>query len=278
VELREVDVGPVVLAVAEAGRGGAPLLLVHGFTGAKEDFADWVDGFAGRGFHVVAPDLRGHGSSSKPDDEASYSLSHMADDVVGLADALGWSRFALLGHSMGGMVVQHVALRAGARLSALVLMDTSPSKVSIDPDLIALAVSVVRSEGIERLMELQAERDAPLATAADARVRAEREGYIEFGDRKMRASSPAMYAAMATELVERDDLLPELAGLDVPTLVVVGEQDEPFLAPSRAMADTIPGARLEVLADAGHSPQFESPERWWGAVETFLTEVTGPRP
>ena len=134
----------------------------------------------------------------------------------------------------------------------------------------ALATEVVRTEGVERLLELMNERDAPLATAADARVRAEREGYVEWNDRKFRTSSAEMWAAMATEILAPHDRLPALAGIDVPTLVVVGDQDVPFLAASQAMADTIPGARLVVLPDAGHSPQFEAPAAWWEAVSGFL--------
>ena len=56
--------GPVSLAVAEAGAGGRSLLLLHGFTGAKEDFTEWLDPLAELGWHVVAPDQRGHGESS----------------------------------------------------------------------------------------------------------------------------------------------------------------------------------------------------------------------
>ena len=62
------------VAVAEAGVGGRPLLLVHGFTGAKEDFTDWLDPLAELGWHAVAPDQRGHGESSQPADEAAYSF------------------------------------------------------------------------------------------------------------------------------------------------------------------------------------------------------------
>src|SRR6188472_708809 len=66
VEQRQVDVGDVSLTVAEAGIGGRPLLLVHGFTGSKEDFGDWIDTFADEGWWVIAPDLRGHGDSEQP--------------------------------------------------------------------------------------------------------------------------------------------------------------------------------------------------------------------
>jgi pimeloyl-ACP methyl ester carboxylesterase len=277
VKLIEVDLGSVVLSAAEAGNGGSGLLLIHGFTGAKEDFADWIDAFAARGFHAVAPDNRGHGTSGQPVEEADYSLATMADDARRLVDALGWDRFALLGHSMGGMVAQHLALAVPERVAALVLMDTSCRTVEgIDPAMAALAAEIARSEGMARLMEVMNEREAPLGTPADTRVRAEREGYIAFGERKFLAASPAMYAAMAGEILSEHDRLEQLAALTMPTLVVVGEQDTPFLAVSQAMAETIPGAELVVVADAGHSPQFEAPEEWWDAVSGFLERTLSP--
>src|SRR6476646_1385783 len=96
------------LAYAEAGDGGRPFMLVHGFTGAKEDFTEWLDPLATDGWHAVAPDNRGHGASEKPDDESQYPFDLLATDLLELADGL-WGRdtsFVLLGHSMGGMVAQ----------------------------------------------------------------------------------------------------------------------------------------------------------------------------
>jgi pimeloyl-ACP methyl ester carboxylesterase len=61
--------------------------------------------------------------------------------------------------------------------------------------------------------------------------------------------------------------------VSVPTLVLVGEQDTPFLADSERMAKTIPGATFAVIPDAGHSPQFENPDAWWDAVSSFLDTV-----
>ena len=66
--------GPISLRVAEAGTGGRPLLLLHGFTGAKDDFTDYLDPLAELGWHAVAPDQRGHGASAQPHDEMAYSF------------------------------------------------------------------------------------------------------------------------------------------------------------------------------------------------------------
>ncbi|MEJ7585815.1 MAG: alpha/beta hydrolase [Acidimicrobiales bacterium] len=270
----ESDVGPGSLAYAEAGAGGVPLLLLHGFTGAKEDFTDWLDALSDCGWHAVAPDLRGHGDSHQPEGESEYSLATFAADALALADDLGWDRFVLVGHSMGGMIAQHLALAEPDRLMGLVLMDTGHGAVEgVDPDLVALGIEVARTQGLDVIADLSADRESPLATEADRRVRAERPGYAEFGDRKFRACSAAMYAAMAIELFEQPDRLAALSALAVPTLVIVGEQDEPFIGPSQRMASAIPGARLATVADAGHSPQFEAPDAWWEALDAFLSEL-----
>lgn len=257
------------------------ILLVHGFTGAKEDFTEWLDPLAELGWEAAAPDLRGHGASAKPDGLDSYGLDVLADDVVAVADALGWDRFVLLGHSMGGMVAQHVALsEAGAaRLDALVLMNTGHGPVErIERQLADLACAVVAVGGMPALIEataaLQRERDLPLATVAQQRLLAERPGHEEFNIRKLLAVAPDAYRALVAAMYEPADRLPALAGLDVPVLVVVGEQDEPFLPSSRRIASAIPGAVHEVLPDAGHSPQFENPDAWWASITRFLKGVT----
>ena len=270
---RRVTLGDVELEISEAGVGGRPLLLLHGFTGAKEDFGEFIDPLSDLGWHVVAPDHRGHGKSSKPDAESDYSIAILAKDALALADQLGWDHFVLLGHSMGGFIAQEMTLAAPERLDALVLMDTGHGAVvSLDPDLVESAISVVRAGGIEALADILAGRESPLDTPAHKRLLKERPGYAEFEDYKFRTASPALYISLAAEMVRLPDNLERLRGLpaSLPVLVIVGEQDTPFLNASRAMADAIPNARLSVIPDAGHSPQFENPEGWWQELSGFL--------
>jgi pimeloyl-ACP methyl ester carboxylesterase len=251
-------------------------MLLHGFTGSKEDFSEWLDPLAEAGWHAVAPDHRGHGKSSKPDTESDYSIAILAQDALALADQLGWSHFALLGHSMGGFISQDMSFSAPGRLDALVLMDTGHGPVtSIDPELVSAAVSVVRSRGIDALADILLGRESPLDTPAHRRLLAERPGFAQFEDYKFRAASPHLYAALAAELLTLPDSLEKLRRLppSLPTLVIVGEQDTPFREPSREMQSAIPDARLVVIPDAGHSPQFENPEAWWKALSGFLEEV-----
>ena len=144
----ETNGSPLRLRIAEAGLGGRPLLLLHGFTGGRVDFTDWLGPLADRGWHAVAPDLRGHGDSDGPADERAYGLDIFAADVLGLLDALDWPRTTLLGHSMGGMIAQVVALDRPERLEALVLMGTGHGRVrGVDPALAELAAAVARGAG-----------------------------------------------------------------------------------------------------------------------------------
>jgi 3-oxoadipate enol-lactonase len=268
--------GPIELSIAEAGVGGRPLVLVHGFTGAKEDFTDFLEPLADLGWHVVLPDQRGHGDSPKPAHEGAYSFDVFAADLIGLLDALGWGSAVALGHSMGGMVVQTAALLAPDRFDALVFMDTSHRALKgVDPGVIEMGVALAREEGMAAVLAAQA-AFAGAGAPAHERVLATRPGYGEFGDRKLLASAPEMYQAMLVAITDPASPIDRLEGLravTVPTLVIVGEQDAPFLGASRRMAEAVPGAELAVIADAAHCPQFEAPDAWWAALTAFLARV-----
>lgn len=279
---RRIDVGDVTLEVAEAGEGGRPFLLVHGFGGAKEDFAPYLDLLAALGWHAVSPDLRGHGASDKPDDEGAYSLKTFTADLITLADALGWETFTLLGHSMGGMVVQVLALDHADRLDGLVLMDTSHGvPQDVDPAIVDLGQQVVRQGGMPLLVEVTKQVVDPISSPAHQRMVETRPGYGLWSDAKTLNAAAAMWLSMSGQLISQEDRIDQLADLDVPVLVVVGELDRPFLAQSQRMAEAIPGARLETIPNAGHSPQFENADHWWSVVSAFvsgLPHVTASQP
>ena len=259
----------VGLAVEIEGDGPG-LLLVHGFGGAKEDFADHVPALAAD--HTVAVfDLRGHGASDKPDDPAAYSLERLADDIVQVADALGFETFRLLGHSMGGMVARKVVIRVPERIDALVMMDTCAGPIpGVDSELMDAAAEVALLQGKSALRELL-DFAKPLETPAYQRVLSERPGYEEFVARKWDDLSAVMWGSLAIALGHQSDDLAALAdALACPLLVLVGEQDTPFVRASDLMATAIPAAELVVIPAAGHSPQFENPAAWRAAMMQFL--------
>jgi pimeloyl-ACP methyl ester carboxylesterase len=267
-----VDDG-VGLAAVVAGEAAAPgLLLVPGFGGAKEDFADHVDALA-RHHRVVTFDHRGHGESDQPADPRAYSLDRLAADTRAVATSLGLRDVRLLGHSMGGMVVRRIALHHAGFARALVLMDTSAGvPPGIDLGLVHLGVEVVRASGMATLRQIQDELDL-MGSEAHRRVLAQRAGFREYMDDRWRSLSPVMWATLAVEIASQPDELDALRTVDVPTLVVVGTQDHQFREPSRAIAATVPGARLAEIPDAGHSPQFENPDAWHATLTEFLRSL-----
>jgi pimeloyl-ACP methyl ester carboxylesterase len=265
----------VELAVETAGSGPG-LMLVHGFGGAKEDFADHVPTLA-RDHTVVVFDHRGHGASDKPDDPAMYSLERLAADTLQVADAVGLDSFRLLGHSMGGMTSRKIPLIAPERVDALIMMDTLTGPIpGFDPDLMDAAAEVALTRGKDALKELL-DMATVLETPAYHRVLAERPGYLEFVEKKWADLSSVMWGALAKALAHQtDDTEALVASLTVPLLIIVGEQDTPFLKPSQALKQLIPSASLAVIPDAGHSPQFENPHAWIDVMLKFLATVPAP--
>ena len=265
----------VGLAVEVAGSGPG-LLLVHGLGGAKEDFTDHVPALA-RDHTVVVFDHRGHGASDKPADRAAYSIDRLATDISEVADACGFDRFRLLGHSMGGMVARQIPLRTPERVDALVMMDTSAGPIpGFDPSLMDLAAEVAFTRGKDALKELL-DFGAVLETPAYKRALVERPGYRAFEDRKWADLSEIAWGAIAVALAHQpDDLAALAAAVRFPMLALVGSQDTPFVIASNAMVGAIETAQLAVVPDAGHSPQFENPGAWIEALSRFLASVPSP--
>ena len=282
VDVGRIPVNGLGLSVAEAGRGGRPLLLVHGFTGAKEDLSDGIHALAERGWHAVAPDLRGHGASDHPSGTDAYGPEVFVADLLALADALGWERFVLAGHSMGGAVAQRLALAHPARVEALVLISTFHGPLAIDSDLLALGVAIVENGGMPALAAaLDARREAdPAATAARRRIEQASPAQARRLRNKLLSCSEDMWLALAPRFPAWPDTLADVAQLDVPTLVVVGEEDETMRPQCERLAAAIPAASFELVRGTRHSPQLEAPDRFWPVVLSFLDRVAaaGPRP
>src|SRR4051812_13633452 len=226
--VRTVDLGDVRLQIGEAGAGGRPVMLVHGFTADRGEVDGVLEPLADLGWHAVAPDLRGHGASDRPTDAGAYSFELMAGDVLALADDLGWDRFALVGHSMGGAVAQLVALDHPERLTALVLASTFHGPVpGITMELVELGRWVVREAGMTGLADAMAARraESPESTAAFERLQEAQPGHAERSRARLVATSPDMWMALAPRFVDQEDRLEALATLDVPTAVIVGDLD-----------------------------------------------------
>ena len=272
VSQRSFDVGPLTLEATEAGVGGRPLLLVHGFTGNRNDFDTVIEPLAERGWHVVAPDQRGHGTSGRVDDEAGYSFEIFAADLVAVVDQLGWDTFVVLGHSMGGMIVQTLVLAEPQRVRGLILMDTTSGQVALDPEVVGFGQKIAREEGMETLVAIMRDLEDPLATPAHLRMCDTVPGYQERSEGNTLASSAAMFASMAGQITAPHDRLAALASVRCPTLVMCGRQDLPNpLWMHEEMAALIPGAVLRVIEDCGHLSPIEQPQAVSAALREWLS-------
>jgi len=266
-----VRAGTLEVRYEEAGQGGRPFVLVHGFTGSSDDFVDVLPALASRG-RTLAPDLRGHGGTSRPGAPEDYTFERLAEDLLAFLDAVGAGSCDLLGHSMGGMVAQLVTLRAPERVASLILMDTAASPVlrAARPFLEG-AARIARTSGMEAVFQLSRAGFAGQAQRAPALARCvERMGEERFWAR-MRAKSLAMdpiaFATLGPLLCTQEGVAHRLGEIRCPTTVLVGDQESPPLAEgARELAAGIPDARLVVVPDAAHSPQLENPEAWLAAV------------
>ena len=248
---------------------GAPFVLVHGFTGSKLDFADQMNWFADE-HRVLALDQRGHGESSN---QGPYDLNTLCNDLFGFLDALDINRCHILGHSMGGMVVIHALLRAPERFASAILMDTTPYPLGLfDDKTRAQLAELINAKGCIGLYDgMQQQR----VNAAEQRGI----DYLGAAEhwRRIRVKLEQMDGDAFIELTRHMESFPsvleEMQSLDLPTTVLVGAKDKPFIKPSKAMRRALPDANLEIIAKAAHCPQYENADAWRRAVAEHLEAV-----
>ena len=255
-------------------------MLVHGFTGGRDDCATQLPALAPHG-RTITPDLRGHGASTNTGDAATYSFAQLVDDLGAFVDALGLERFDLLGHSMGGMVALRYVLAHPARVASLVLMDTSPEPLSngLSREVFEKGAQIARATSMQKLHEILRARagDDKFRTEADRRLEREWGAERYWARQQMRFTSMDVEAfeRLGSELAEQQPVTARLDEIRCPTLVLVGETDAPFIAPSRAMHAAIADSRLALIPGGGHSPQIETPGPWIDAISAHLLRARG---
>jgi pimeloyl-ACP methyl ester carboxylesterase len=257
---RIIDIAGTSVACHTFGTGDPPLVLVHGFTGSSLDWADVVDDLS-TDRRVVTFDHRGHGESGNVGVESGYSYTRLVDDLAAVVDGLGVETCDLLGHSMGGAVAMRYALRHPTRLRSLILMDTAARAIDgPSAELLRGAIGLVRAEGMTALLSF-------------ADVYAPTERAREQNRTKLGQMDPAAFAALGEELAGSATIVDRLGGLDLPTTVIVGENDSLLRAAADELAATIAGSVLAVISGAGHSPQIENRPAWLAAIRTHLARV-----
>ena len=252
--------------VGGAGNGGVPLVFLHAFPLDRRMWAPQLGALVDRS-RCIAPDLRGFGGTTVA---PPWSMDQYADDLACLMTSAGVDRAVIAGLSMGGYVALAFWRRHRARVRGLILADTRATADTEEArrkrlDLIDLA----RAQGAGAVA------DAQIAGLIGKSTRQKHPGVVD-AVHGMLADAPVEGIVGGLEaMMARPDSTATLATIDVPTLIVVGDEDAITPAKdARAMYDAIPTSRLEVIAGAGHLSSFERPAAFNHVVSEFLGVLT----
>ena len=242
----------------EVHGSGPALLLTHGYSSTSAMWKGQIEALS-QHHQLVLWDMRGHGQSDYPDDPAAYSEALTVADMSALLDEIGAESAIVGGLSLGGYMSLAFYRAYPERVRALLIIDTGPG---------------FKKDGA---------RDAWNKRVHETGDRFEREGLAVLQSLSRERSSVShrdasgLARAARGMLAQRDArVIESLPGITVPTLVVVGADDEPFLAASDYMATKIPGAKKVVIPAAGHAINIDQPQAFVEAVLPFLENL--PRP
>jgi len=234
---------------------GPALLLTHGYSATGEMWQGQLATLSPH-FKVITWDMRGHGASDYPQDQAAYSEEATVADMAALLDAVGAEQAIIGGLSLGGYMSLAFHRAHPKRTRALLIIDTGPGYKNDQ------ARDGWNANAIRRAERLEADGLGDLSKAS-AEVRQARH-----------RDATGLARAARGMLTQRDArVIESLPGVGVPSVVIVGAQDTPFLAASDYMAAKIPGAKKIVIEGAGHSVNIDKPEAFNAALMNFLREA-----
>ncbi|GGM96323.1 alpha/beta hydrolase [Lentzea pudingi] len=242
---------------------GEVLVLVHGHPFDRTMWRPQVEHFSAKGWRVIAADLRGYGETTVV--PGITPLDVFAADVAALLDHLGVERFVLGGLSMGGQIVMQCVQAFPERLKGVILADTFAQAETEEGRLDRNAMA-------DRLL-----REGMSGYATEVKwkmVARHNPEAAEFVAGLMHAAPPQGAAAALRGRAERPDHTETLATITVPTLVIVGSEDEfTPVKDAEYMSERVPGSTLVVVDGAAHMPNLERPEVFNRAVEELLAQT-----
>jgi pimeloyl-ACP methyl ester carboxylesterase len=253
---------PMELAYEERGSGPVAV-FIHGFPFDRRMWIGQLSGLA-KIRRCVAVDLRGHGLSKIDKTDPGFSMDLFADDVAKTLDELGVEQADVCGLSMGGYIAFAFHRRHPARVRSLILADT---KAEADSDEAKAgrekAATLVREQGMEAFFDVLGPKLLSSNPTPDS---------VERLKDLFLAQDPAVIAADALAMRDRDDYTGDLAGISVPVLWVHGEEDQLMpIDAARATAEKIPGAKFSAIPNGGHVSPMENPVAANQAIQEFLS-------
>ena len=258
---RVITTGHAAIGVDEAGSGDAvPILFLHGVGSDKSVWTPQLAHF-GATRRAVAFDYPGYGESDPA--QTGTTRDDFAAAILGAMDTLSIESAHVCGLSLGGVIAIAMHHAAPERAKSLILADS----FAVHPDGAAIHERATKASRALTMKQL-AEQRTPVILAAGA----SQEIHDEVC-RTMARIDPDAFR-IGSEAVWLADQRERVAGIHVPTLVVVGDQDKVTpLALSEELAAAIPGARLQIISGAGHLTNLEMPDRFNAIVETFIQGV-----
>ena len=240
-----------------------PLLMLHSL-GTTSDVWDAQAAALASAFRIIRPDFRGHGLTEVT--PGPYTVEGLASDALAVLDALGVGRTHVAGISLGGLVAQALAAQGPGRVASLMLCDTA---LSIPPsETWRERAATVRAHGMDAIA------DAVLARWVTESFRGQ-PGTA--GLRAMLLRTPPEGYAACCEAIAAADLAESTRRLQVPALVLVGDQDAATPpAAAQALHEAIRGSTLVVLPGAAHIPTAERPDEVTDALRRFLLPSGAP--
>ena len=232
---------------------GAPVLLTHGYSSSSHMWEGQVGPFS-KHYKLITWDMRGHGHTDYPEDQKAYTEAETVADMAAILDAVGAKTAVIGGLSLGGYMSLAFHLAHPERTQALLIIDTGPGYKKDEPRAGWNATSIKRAERLEA-------EGLPKGGGAETRTAPHRD-------------ATGLAKAARGMLTQHDDrVISSLPNINVPSLVVVGADDTPFIAASDYMAAKIPGAKKSVIASAGHASNIDQPEAFNAAVLGFLADL-----
>ena len=216
-------------------------------------------------FQVLRYDIRGHGGSDAP--SGAYTLELLAKDVISLVDALDVDRVHFVGLSLGGMIGQSLALNDPHRLKSLVLCDTAAVVPAEAEPLWQERMNQARTKGMEALLNQTMER---WFTPSFLKQNSEMLALVR---RQLLATPVSGYIGCA-EAIRRLNYLERLSEIEMPTLIMVGEEDPGTpVSVSVAMHERISNSKLVILPSARHLSNVEQAEAFNPVLLKFLKKA-----
>lgn len=267
----EIRANGINLAYEERG-SGFPLVLAHEFAGSMESWQAQVDYFSSR-YRVITYNARGYPPSEVPESQYAYSQDIAVLDLLGLLDALDIEQAYVGGLSMGGSLALHFGLRHPQRARALIVAaaGTGSTNPEQSREMWRTMAAAMEREGMARALAAYAE--------GPARVQLRRKdpsGYEEF-KRLLFAHSPTGSAnTMRGVQAGRPPIFvwqEQIRTLELPTLILCGDEDEPCIEPSVFLKRNVRRAGLVMFPQTGHAINLEEPARFNQAVSDFLDAV-----